>query len=146
MQPHAEQSRTLMQSLRESLPHHIRKVWHFGLVSGAGLILDIALFLTLLSLGVSAFLANLASSAAAVSFVYAASVRRVFRYRGRFLFGMFAAYGVYQCAGILAGSWAVQALVRLALVPAAAKIAILPVTFSANYLFMQWLTSREWRQ
>lgn len=123
------------------ISRHGARAIRFALVSGAGLGLDLGLFVALSSSGVAAFGASCLSSAAAVTFVYAASVRRVFRYDGGFLASMFAAYALYQLCGILLGSWAVSALVGAGLVPAAAKIAILPVTFSANYLFMCWLTA-----
>ena len=120
--------------------NHVRKVLHFAAVSGAGLTLDICLFLAVLSLKVPAFAANAASSFAAVTFVYFASVRRVFRYGGEFHVAMFATYAAYQAC-----SWAVQALIALGLPGAAAKLAIVPLTFTANYLFMAWLTSNPGR-
>jgi len=125
--------------------NHVRKVLHFAAVSGAGLTLDICLFLALLSLKVPAFAANAASSFAAVTFVYFAAVRRVFRYGGEFHVAMFATYAAYQACGIALGSWAVQALIALGLPGAAAKLGIVPLTFTANYLFMAWLTSNPAR-
>jgi putative flippase GtrA len=129
----------------EGLRRQGARVFRFAIVSGAGLGLDLGLFIALTSFGAAAFGASCLSSAAAVSFVYAASVRRVFRYDGGFLASMFAAHSLYQLCGILLGSWAVSALVGAGVVPAAAKIAILPVTFSANYLFMCWLTANPQR-
>jgi putative flippase GtrA len=129
----------------EGLRRHGARAVRFALVSGAGLGLDLGLFVALSSFGAAAFGASCLSSAAAVTFVYAASVRRVFRYERQFVPAMFAAYAFYQLCGILLGSWAVSALVGAGLIPAAAKIAILPVTFSANYLFMFWLTANPQR-
>ena len=120
--------------------HGIR-LFRFAAVSGAGLALDLILFMSLIAIGVAPFAGNMLSSAAAVTFVYAASVRRVFRHNGGFIATMFAAYAVYQLCGILIGSWAVSALIQAGAPAAFAKIAILPVTFGANYLFMCWLTS-----
>jgi len=39
----------------------------------------------------------------------------------------------------------VAALITNGVSPALAKVGILPATFSANYLFMQWLTSNTKR-
>jgi putative flippase GtrA len=127
---------------------HAKKLLQFGAVSGTGLAIDFCLFVTLLSLRVPAFAANAMSSFAAVTFVYFASVRRVFHYGGQFHAAMFASYAAYQVCGIGAGSWAVQSLILLGLPGAVAKLAIVPVTFTANYLFMSWLTSdpQRWEQ
>jgi putative flippase GtrA len=124
---------------------HLTKLVHFAGVSGTGLILDFCLFLALLSFRLPPFAANFASSCAAVTFVYFASLRRVFRYGGEFHASMFALYAAYQAFGIAAGSWVIQLLIGLGAPGAVAKLAIVPVTFSANYLFMSWLTSNPAR-
>jgi putative flippase GtrA len=124
---------------------HALKLIHFAMVSGTGLALDFCIFVALLSLRTLPFAANAASSLAAVTFVYFASVRRVFRYGGEFQVAMFAAYAFYQACGIALGSWAVQALISLGFPGAAAKLVIVPLTFTANYLFMAWLTSNPER-
>jgi putative flippase GtrA len=127
-----------------SLRFHLSRAFRYGLVSGTGLALDLSLFLTLVHSGASAFVANALSSAAALTFVYLASVRRVFRYHGQFAVELFAAYVLYHLCGTAIVSAAISELVRLGVAPALAKIAILPATFGANYLFMSWLTaSRE---
>jgi putative flippase GtrA len=121
---------------------HLLRLVRFAAVSGAGLLLDFALFLALLGTGVSAFAANAVGGGVAVAFVYFASVRRIFAYRGRFLLGLFGLYLAYQCAGVTLASLAVAGLSGV--VPAAlAKILILPVTFAANFAFMSWLTRRR---
>src|SRR5207302_9180428 len=80
----------------EGLRYHAARALRFGLVSGIGLALDIALFLTVIHAGVGAFAANILSSAAGLTFVYCASVRRIFRYDGRFIVPLFAAYVFYH--------------------------------------------------
>jgi putative flippase GtrA len=115
----------------------------FAAASGAGLGIDFLLFLALLAAGVAPGPANLVSGTAAVSFVYFASVRRIFSYRGSFLLGLFAAYLAYQAAGVSAASWAVAVLDARHVPPLLAKLALLPVTFPANYLFMTFLTARR---
>lgn len=120
--------------------HHFIRLLRFAFVSGIGLALDFALFLTLSAGGTPPFAANAAAGAGAVTFVYFASVRRIFSYQGGFLFGLFAAYCAYHAAGIAAASWAVTALAGQGVALLLAKLLILPVTFSANYLFMTFLT------
>jgi putative flippase GtrA len=119
------------------------EIAHFAAASAAGLAIDFLLFLLLLSGGAAAGPANLASGTVAVSFVYFASVRRIFGYRGDFLLGLFSLYLLYQAASVAAASWAVAAIIAAGIPPIAAKLAILPVSFPANYLFMAFLTGRR---
>src|SRR5437762_4213786 len=119
---------------------HAARAFRYGLVSGAGLALDISLFLILVRAGIGPFAANIVSSAAGLTFVYCASVRRIFRYDGRFIVPLFAAYVFYHVCGTLFVSWAISSVVHLGVAPAIPKIGILPATFTANYLFMSWLT------
>lgn len=111
----------------------------FALVSGGGLALDFYLFLALVKGGVAVFLANILSSAAAVTFVYFVSAKRVFGYVGHFLYGLFLAWIAYQVIGIIAFS-ALVGLLAHYVSPALAKVCVLPVTFSTNYLVMRLLT------
>lgn len=120
----------------------VRSVLQFALVSGIGLAIDFAIFLSLVAAGASPFFANLTSGGCAVAFVYFASVRRIFSYRGEFLLGLFAAYLAYQAAAVTAASLAVGYLAQQFGPPALAKLAILPVTFAANYVFM-WMLTRQ---
>lgn len=119
---------------------HITKIAKFAVVSGTGLGLDFGVFLTLIWIGLSPFSANVISGACAVTFVYFASVRRIFSYAGRFLLGLFFAYLLYQAIGVTAASVAVAFLSEHLARPAVSKLLILPLTFSANYLFMSFLT------
>ena len=124
---------------------HLGRAFHYGLVSGVGLTLDIALFLVLVRAGIAPFAANLVSSGSALTFVYLASVRRVFRYDGQFIVPLFTAYLLYHLCGTLVVSWVISTLVHSGIAPAMAKIGILPVTFATNYLFMSWLTRKRER-
>ena len=121
---------------------NMSKVISFGFVSCAGLMLDLLLFAAGLKLAIPVMLANFVASACAVAFVYFASARRTFAYRGEFLFPLFWAYAGYQVIGVTLASLAVASLVALGLAPLLAKVAILPATFAANYLFMSFLTRR----
>lgn len=123
-----------------SIPTWLKRVLAFAAVSGVGLALDFALFLTFVELGVRAGPANFISAAIAVSFVYFVSVRRLFDYRGKFLLRLFLAYLLFQLVAVATASWAVDWIVTLQISPAVAKLLILPLTFSANYLFMSWIT------
>ena len=124
---------------------HVFRIMRFALVSGTGLAIDIVVFIGLIAGGTSAFLGNALSSAMAVTFVYYAALRGVFRYDGRANVQMLLAYILYQIGGIIMSSWAVSALITHQLSPAISKVLILPVTFGANYLFMLWLTSHAGR-
>jgi putative flippase GtrA len=119
------------------------RLLRFALVSGTGLVLDTAVFLALVRLGLLAGYANLISASMAVTFVYFVSTKRVFEYAGRFLLGLFLIYCVYQVLAVSAASWTVGALVAAGFVPLLAKVLILPVTFLANYLFMAFLTGAK---
>lgn len=123
-------------------PPFVERILLFAAASGSGLAIDFLLFVALAASGLAPGWANLVSGTAAVSFVYFASVRRIFRYGGRFLVGLFAAYLLYQAMGVALASWAVAMLAAIGWAPLLAKLAILPVTFPANYLFMSALTAR----
>lgn len=127
----------------DGLRYHGARAIRFGLISGIGLALDVGLFLTLVHAGLSAFEANVVSSAAGLTFVYCASVRPIFRYDGRFIVPLFAAYVFYHVCGTLFVSWVISGVVHLGVAPAIPKVGILPATFAANYMFMSWLTARR---
>lgn len=117
----------------------IGRILGFGVTSGIGLTIDIVLFACLLVLGVCPFFANLASAGCAVLFVFFASVRRVFRFRGSYLLTRFVLYVALQVAMVAAASAAV-AYLALAIPAILAKAATIPFTFGANYSFMSLLT------
>jgi putative flippase GtrA len=87
---------------------HVRRAVRFAIVAGTGLTLDLGLFLSVIASGVKPFAANVFASAAGLTFVYFASVRRVFRYEGQILLDMFATYAVYHLCGTLLVSWGVS--------------------------------------
>jgi len=120
-----------------------KRLLHFGFISALGLTLDVLLFLILIEISFSPGVANFVSASTAVTFVFFASVWRVFYYRGQFVLGLLVAYWCYQAIAVFLASWAVSALSVHLLVPLAAKFAILPVTFLANYIFMSHLTGRR---
>jgi putative flippase GtrA len=127
-----------------SLRWHAVRALRYGIVGTAGLALDLSLFL-LMQAAVGPFVANIVSSGAALTFVYCVSVRGIFRYHGKFIVPLFAAYTAYHVCGTLVVSEVISALVHAGVAPALAKVGILPVTFSANYLFMSWLTRNRQR-
>jgi putative flippase GtrA len=127
------------------IKRHVRRALHFGLVSGAGLAVDLTLFLILVRAGLGPFVANIASSGTALTIVYCVSVRRIFRYEGRFIVPLFALYLTYHVCGTLIVSEVVSVLVYSGVPPPLAKVGILPATFAANYAFMGWLTRRRQR-
>ena len=117
------------------------KLLAFGVVSGTGWLIDVALFALLLVAGCSPLTANTLSASVAVTFVYFASTRKVFHYQGHFLLAKFALYLAYQGLSILAFSGLIYWLVgQLGLPPLAAKVLVTPATFYSNFLFMHLLT------
>lgn len=116
------------------------KLLRFAGASGAGQALDIAIYAALCELGVRAGLANLLSAACGVTFVFFVSAHRDFEGEGRFLPRLFLAYAAYQAGAILLASLAVDGLTTtLGGAYLGAKLAVLPVTFAANFLFTSWL-------
>ena len=112
---------------------HTWRAVRFGLVSGVGLAIDLTLFLTLVRAGVGPFVANILSSGTALTFVYCMSVRRIFRYDGRFIVPLFAAYVLYHACGTLVVSEVISKLIHAGVAPVLAKVGILPATFGANW-------------
>jgi putative flippase GtrA len=119
------------------------KLFRFAIVSGGGLAIDFCLFILLTWVGLSPTTANLVSASAATAFVYFMSVSRIFSYHGRFVCQLFIAYAVYQAVAILAASYVVGLIAEHISPPVIAKLVVLPVTFSANFLMMSWLTRRR---
>lgn len=117
-----------------------RKVVGFAMVSMVALGVDFSLFVLLLRLGLRPELANFTSATLACAVVYFSSTRRIFAYQGRFLKSLFLAYLAWQFVLVSLASWAVGVLIGLGLEGVLAKALTLPVTFSSNYLFMQFLT------
>ena len=119
----------------------------FAGVSGAGLLLDYAIYTVLCEVGLHAAVANLISAGCAVTFVFVVSVHHVFeRPDGHMLMRPFAVYVAYQVVAVGAASAAVGALTdaldgRYLL----GKTLVVPVSFLANFLFMSWLLNqRRW--
>lgn len=120
------------------------RIFRFGITSGVGLAIDVGIFIALTASQLPSGLANFISATCGVTFVYFASVRRIFSYRGEKLFVLFVAYLAYQAAAVTGASWAVAILAEIML-PILAKLLILPVTFSANFIFMHFLTRQRQR-
>ena len=76
-----------------------------------------------------------------MTFVFLVSAHRIFEGDGdRFLGRLFATYAVYQVIAILLASVAVDAATSLfGGAYLAGKLAVLPFTFTANFLFTSWL-------
>ncbi|MGE0830306.1 MAG: hypothetical protein AB7O04_13275 [Hyphomonadaceae bacterium] len=121
----------------------VGRVAGFAALSGTGLAIDVGVFSGLVALGLRAGFANIVSAGLAVTFVYFSAAKGIFRYQGHFLVSLFALYACYQVAAVLAASFAVDRLVVLGIAPILAKFLILPVTFSANYLFMSFLLKQR---
>ena len=115
------------------------RVAGFSVLSAIGLTIDVAVFSLLVHFGLRPGYANLISAGLAVTFVYFSSAKKVFWYHGQFLLPLFLVYVLYQVAAVLAASFAVDRLAIAGFKPLVAKLLILPVTFTANYLSMHFL-------
>lgn len=118
----------------------LRRLLRFAGVSGAGLALDYTVYTILCAGGIAAGWANLVSAALAVTFVFVVSARRIFEAPSGFLVKPFVLYAAYQTIAVSMTSAAVGAMTALLdgryLL---GKTSVLPVSFTANYLFMSWL-------
>jgi putative flippase GtrA len=152
---------------------HIRlghsKLGRFGVVSGLGLLLDFCIGVGLREAGVPAFAANLCGAAVAVTFVFFASLRRVFDSSPASKLRAYVLYVGFQALAVPLASMVIHALVPAAAwvlghVPEGvpwsavlrerasvhfffAKVGFTPVTFYTNFLFMGWLLTGKvrWR-
>lgn len=120
------------------------RVARFAVVSGTGLAIDYAVLTVLCELGLPAGWANVVSAATAVSFVFVVSARHVFESPRGFLLVPFLWYAGYQAIAVGTASLLVGALTaafdgRYLI----AKTLVVPLSFSANYLFMSWLFARQ---
>jgi hypothetical protein len=119
---------------------NLGRIVKFAGVSGAGLCLDYAVYALLCASGVPAAWANLVSAGLGVTFVFLVSARRIFAGSEHFLLGLFAVYALYQVAAVSAASWLVgEATHLLDGRYLLGKTLVLPLSFTANYLFMSWL-------
>ena len=114
----------------------------FAVISGIGWLLDFGVFWGIVRAGLDPFQANLISAGLAVTFVYFASVRRLFIYEGRFLLLKFLFYVVYQVAAIAAASLLI-ATIAPRLGAMLAKVAVTPLTLLTNFAFMTVLTRAQ---
>jgi putative flippase GtrA len=118
----------------------LARIVKFAGVSGAGLCLDYAVYSLLCASGVAAGWANLVSAGLGVTFVFVVSARRIFAGSDHFLLGLFGVYALYQVAAVSAASWLVgEATHVLDGRYLLGKTLILPLSFTANYLFTSWL-------
>ena len=118
----------------------LTRILKFAGVSGAGLCLDYAVYSLLCASGLAAGWANLISASLGVTFVFVVSARRIFAGSDRFLLGLFAVYAGYQVLAVSAASWLVgEATHVLDGRYLIGKTLVLPLSFTANYLFMSRL-------
>jgi hypothetical protein len=119
----------------------------FAGASGAGLLLDYAIYTALCEAGLPAGWANLISASAGVTFVFLVSAHRIFDSTGHFLTRLFAVYALYQVVAVTAASALVGTMTGVFdgqyLL---GKTVVLPLTFTANYVFMAWLMTPRRRE
>lgn len=144
----------------------LRKFSSFAVVSGTGWLIDVGLTLALVAAGLAPFWGSVLGSLTAVSFVFVVSQLATFdvervrtdRYAPYLLWHAvtlpLASALVAGLAGLIEGPVAgilprlpegVAAALPgpLALAAGLAKVAVTPVTLTANFLFMRWLVERR---
>lgn len=120
---------------------HGTRFLRFGLISGLGWLLDFVVFSLLGLAGLRIAVANGVGASLAVTWVYFASVRRIFAYEGRWLYGKWLLYLGYQLVSISLFSCLIEWLaMQFGLSGILSKILVTPATFATNYLFMLLLT------
>lgn len=145
------------------------RVHAFAVISGLGWLVDFAIFNLLALAGTSLFAANLAGAGVAVSLVFVAGWRFIFRDARTPLPVAVSAYIAWNVVAIMLASWAVQLIGRVLampqvvepaqhafsnlglsiqpvyLIPPVAKVAVTPVTMYLNYLAMGMIIERRLR-
>lgn len=121
-------------------------ILRFGVISGAGWLIDFSLFSFLGLLGTPVWLANIIGATTAVVCVFFISVHRVFEYQGHYLMRKLFCYIAYQAVAILVASLLIDTLAAwFDLLPVVAKILVTPLTFYANFQAMSLITTGQWR-
>lgn len=121
-------------------------ILRFGFISGVGWAMDFSLFALLGLIGTPLWLANFLSASIAVSFVFFASVRRVFRYNGEYILRSLVAYVIYQVVAIFIASVIIDIISSEFTIPSLiSKLLVTPFTFYANFQFMSIITTGKFR-
>jgi len=150
-------------------PRPAVRVHAFALISAIGWLIDFTIFNLLVVAGSALFAANLAGAGVAVSLVFVAGRRFIFRDARTPLPTAVTAYVVWNVIAVLLASWAVDLLGRLLAMPhvtgtvqhavgdlglsiqpvyliaPVAKVAVTPVTMYLNYLAMGMIIERRLR-
>ncbi|WP_120500938.1 GtrA family protein [Roseovarius sp. EL26] len=133
----------------------------FAIISGSGWVIDVAATMMIIQSGVTPFVASLIGSGLAVTIVYFMSRLFVFSRRRLgtpqnyilYLGWQFCAISVASglVAGIAFGTEAyltnlstILGTEALTLAAGLGKILVTPLTLFANFVFMKWLTQREY--
>lgn len=121
----------------------LRQLWAFFWASGLAVLLDLVLFSVLVSVEVAPWIANIVSSALAVTVTYTLVTRYAFGASARWT--SYALFVGWYALSIFAFSMLVQwAHSGWGWHEIFAKLASLPFSFGVNYLFSRWLFSRRW--
>jgi len=121
-------------------------ILRFAIVSGLGWLIDFAIFTLMTLANLPVWLANTTGATTAVLFVFFASVRKVFQYKGHYIVGKLMTYVVYQVIAILCASFLIDFIThQFTLFPLLAKVIVTPLTFYANFQFMSYLTTGRLR-
>jgi putative flippase GtrA len=109
-----------------------------------GLILDLAIFSSLIYLGLSIFISNIIAGSFAVTFVYFSSARYTFFHKSKFLLIKFVYYVFFNISRIYILSITIVFLTEfLHVIPLLPKILVIPVSLYMNFLFMNVLMTNK---
>lgn len=121
-------------------------ILRFAIVSGLGWLIDFVIFTLLTMANIPVWMANVIGATTAVLFVFFASVRKVFQYKGHYIYGKLMSYIAYQIVAILCASFLIDFIThQFSLYPLLAKVIVTPLTFYANFQFMSYLTTGRLR-
>ena len=121
-------------SERTGLRALLARLLSFAVGSGLGLLVDLGGFAALTLAGLLPVTANIVSSSLSVVVVYLFVTRRTFRVRAHP--ATFLCFAAWYAANIAATSWTIQYLVdHVAALPWVWKVALVPISFGANFLF-----------
>lgn len=113
---------------------------HYTLIAGTGWLLDNATYLALIyGLGMPVFWAANIGILLGSAYVYAVATRKIFAGGTGFLWRKWVWFMGFTLITTVFWAWVMDGLTQLGLWPLAAKIAILPVSFYTNFLFLGWL-------
>jgi hypothetical protein len=129
-----------MISSVKNIYNRFRALSHYTIIAGAGFLIDTVLFLVFTHFNVlPVFWASVIGIIAGASFVFAFATRMIFVTKTGFQWHKWTIFMGYILLTLFVWSGVIASLVVFGLWPLLAKMAILPISFYGNFLFMGWL-------